>query len=257
MIIAIPHIPARADFNKLAKAIETHGNNENHILLVTSLPSDTDAAEAQKFFDRVKPFFKKAFLVFTASIDPNVGFNLANTHFSVASRWAAAYQADPGEITNPPFLYHDPAYFPNESGWADATQSAFFKSGGKCFGKTKSLGNQTLPNGMIIEGGKRFEGPTVFDQKFATASSLINYLRPDELWRDTLRWEMAASSTDSNFFDDLVTFNMGAKEAVKTQKTTTSKKLSLDDDDVEEQKLVTPRVSEIPSSNGVRRINLD
>ena len=256
MIIAIPHIPARTDYKKLAEAIETQGNNENHILLFSSAGTEDVSNDAAEFFDRVKPFFKKAFMVLLPAVDVSVGFNLPNTHFAVCASWAAGYLPEAGEFLNPPVLYLDPAAYPAEPNWADITQAAYLKSNGRFFGSTETLPNQVLSNGMTTEGGKRFNSSVVFDQKFAAASALINYLRPDESWRTTLRWEMTASHTASDFLVSGGPYKVAGDTKPKKE---SKKTAGLDEVETTtpEQKLEIPKVSGVSSSNGVRRIELD
>lgn len=247
MIIAIPYVPNRTDFSKLAKAIEKQGANDHHILLVTSQSGEECSHQAASFFERVKPFFRRAFLVLLPPIDPANGYTLANTHFLVASRWAADFQPEAGEIANPPVMYLDPAQHPAESDWADKAQATYLKSGGRVFGYTEPVEDVTLENGFVLEGGKIFSGSVIFDQKFASVSELLSYLRPEESWRVTLRWEMLRSHSHTSYFND--NFSSTAPSAAPQHQETNQEP---------EQQTLETKAESVPSSrNGVRRIQLD
>lgn len=201
MIIAIPFVPQRADFTQLAASINEFAGLKSHILVITS--PVTLVEEATEFFNLIKNQFAKAFFKKLDDI-PESGFSLANRHFAAAAKWASEYNAGPGETFEPPFFYLDPAYHPTQYNWADQLQSIYYKSGGKVIGQTVAIPDTTITltggGEHTLEGGKKFDGPVVLDHGFAKRSTLLGYLRPEIIWRDSLRWEMLQSHTETEIF---------------------------------------------------------
>lgn len=199
MIIAIPFVPQRGDFTKLAASLIKFGGLRNHILLVASQPEY--AGNAQEFYDSVKDQFSSSHLEVLGDIPTN-GFHIGNALFTASTKWSASYVSQPGEISEPPILYLDPAFIPNKAHWVDEIQSTYYRHKTLVLGTTTDLEDTTVKIGSIthtIEGGKFFTGPVVLDNKFANRSDLIKFLQPDAIWRNTLRWEMLKSHTHTDF----------------------------------------------------------
>lgn len=202
MLIAIPYVPLRTNFQELAEALVKVGGLKNHVLFLTHTAPDADGARS--FYESVKDLFGKAFLTsIPASVAPNSGFQQANAHFSTAAKWASSYVSGPGEINDPPFFYLDPSYHPTKAEWADEISAAYYKNPGNTFGIAE-VGKDTkvaIPGGEhVIPGGIVFQGPIVLNKSFAKNSGLIDFLHPEELWRISLRFELASSYSDATEF---------------------------------------------------------
>lgn len=198
MIVAIPYVATRADFAKLPASFRKYDCYQNDILLVTHTSEDTSAAT--EFFNQIKDPFRRAFMVRLPSTT-GAGIQVANTHFSTAAKWASTYTPAAGEVNDPPFLYLDPAYIPAKSDWTTELQTLYYKSPGRTLGRPESQPDITrdIPGGtQVIPGGIVFQGPIVIDKGFATRSALLNFVHPTALWRTSLRFELAASYTESD-----------------------------------------------------------
>lgn len=172
----------------LADAIQKKGLNLHHIHLVVSSEADEDAAF--KYGSRLTEHFRKTLFCRLATLDRK-GADLPNHLFRAAVRYMQKYKPEADELPNPAMLYGDPGFLPNTKDWLDRVQTAYHVMQSKpVFASVK----------MDANGDPIFQGPLVVGKEFAERSALLDFLRHDKHWRDTLRWELGKEYQASDLF---------------------------------------------------------
>ncbi len=178
MFVAVPFHPAvPTDYSELAKTIRKLGTNPNHTLAVASTRSYDE--EAFQFADSLSDHFGRH-----VKITVEKGTAAAANRFLIAVlRAFSKFQPSSKEPKDSPLLYLDPTYRPNSPRWLDDLQTDYFAQGAPMvYGNFKEAEPPTVL------------GPVIISKAFLQRSSLVDFLPPNENWRDYLAWEMFKNS---------------------------------------------------------------
>lgn len=223
MIVAIPYVKGAADFDALKSALLKMGPQPGHILITLNSDDPEEMGECTNFTHAINHLFDRGFSRNVAC--DKTAYGVANSLVAAAIRFASNYQPGPGEILQPPLLILDPSYVPTTEAWASQLQSEYFRNGASVLGVTENIPDVTVPVGkttMQIPGGAVFIGPVIMRQDFGKSATMLPFLRSEESWRATLRWDMLKSHAVTKLISHLdstaVLTQQGAPSPAKRQR---------------------------------------
>lgn len=177
MILALPYHPlAPVDFKQVVSDVKRLAGNRHHTVLLLSRPEDE-----QQGLDYVMTL-SKHFGDHYHGVLATSGVNLidtANLFFKTAMRFLARYERQDYDPEDVPLLYLDPNWKPKSKNWLGTLQSEWFERG-----KPDVMGHTQGSDPPIFQGG------VVVGPKFASRSTLLNYLSPQAHWRSFLSGEL-------------------------------------------------------------------
>lgn len=193
MIVSIPFVLSLTNYATLAEKLRNVGPYGTHTLHVIAQPQESEAAT--EFFDAIKDLFHTSALHYLRP-DSRKSIRLSNDLFHTAAAAASRHQITNGEVVGCPFMYYDPTRYPIAKEWAELVQVEWFKNAKAVLGCPVTAPDVSVMSSgreVKVQGGIRFNGHIIINKDFWEKSGLINNLSPAVHWRDSLRYELAAS----------------------------------------------------------------
>lgn len=196
MIIVIPFTGQSHYTDALTSAMVQHGGLGIHRLVVVA--SSENIGDADAFMTALKPQF-------LATTLEHVKVSGASMERLFRDGLLAAARITPGqqEVPNPPVMWLEPGWIPNQRDWATTVSSEFYNVGGgaRILGVWSQLPDMKVGNGFsqhILPGGFAPDGVTVFPSPYLRASGMIRSINnASDPWRKRLQFEITQHRVES------------------------------------------------------------